>query len=223
MYKFASAFGLFASFFLFGGAWMGLISIIPQGIPRDAATCGLGLLFSGTFLYLLLSRLRNLYAGRGRFWAEAAMAAANLALLLAAFATIYKIYGTSAETDSASYIANSTTTPETKVTTFGDALYFSVVTFTTLGYGDLQPRGVLRFMACLETFVGYLVLGILASAVADLVQEWARATVDEDDSGVHTGLVGNQKDDEQSGGDSSNEEADGDGRDDNDARSGRGS
>ncbi|QDT14046.1 potassium channel family protein [Alienimonas californiensis] len=229
MYKFASAFGLFASFFLFGGVWMGLISVIPQGMPRDAATCGIGLLFSGTFLYLLLSRLRNLYAGRGRFWVEAAMAAANLALLLAAFATIYKIYGTSAETDSASYIANSTTTPETKVTTFGDALYYSVVTFTTLGYGDLQPRGVLRFMACLETFVGYLVLGILASTVADLVQEWARATVEEGDSGVQTGLVGNQKAENQEDGfqrssdddnDSDASDGDGEGRDDSSRPSG---
>ena len=220
VYKFASAFGLFASFFLFGGAWMGLISIIPQGMPRDLATCGLGLLFSGAFLYLLLSRLRNLYAGRGRFWIEAAMAAANLALLLCAFAVIYKTYGTSAETDSASFIANTTTSPESKVTTFGDALYYSVVTFTTLGYGDLQPRGVLRFMACLETFVGYLVLGILASAVADLVQEWARSSVEEGTGGVQSGLVGKQnlEDDD----DSNDDDSDDDGEDDPTRPSGKG-
>ena len=191
MYQFAPAFGLFATFFLFGGVWMGLISVIPAGIPRDAATCGIGLLFSGAFLYLLLSRLRNLYAGKGRFWAEAAMAAANLALLLCAFAVIYKTYGTSAATDSASYIADTTRDPEAKITAFGDALYYSVVTFTTLGYGDLQPRGVLRFMACLETFVGYLVLGILASTVADFVRKWAEAMDDDegDGAGLDEGIV----------------------------------
>ncbi|NNJ24910.1 potassium channel family protein [Alienimonas chondri] len=189
MYKFASAFGLFASFLLFGGVWMGLISVIPAGMPRDVVTCGLGVLFSGTFLYLLLSRLRNLYAGLGRFWAEAAMAAANLALLLCAFAVIYKTYGTSEATDISSFIADTTVSPEGKVTTFGGALYYSVVTFTTLGYGDLQPRGVMRFMACLETFVGYLVLGILASTVADFVQKWAKTTVDESDSSLGDGLI----------------------------------
>lgn len=214
MFKFASAFGLFALFFLFGGVWMGLISLIPRGMPRDAATCGIGVLFSGTFLYLLLSRLRNLYAGRGRFWAEAAMAAANLALLLCAFAVIYKIYGTSTATDASSFIADTTVSPEGKVTTFGAALYYSVVTFTTLGYGDLQPRGILRFMAGLETFVGYLVLGILASTVADLVQEWARSMVDEENGGASTGVVGDEKSGDGSDGDGSSRSSDDDGRND---------
>ncbi len=191
MSSFASAFGLFASFLLFGGIWMGLISVIPAGLPRDLVTCGVGLLFSGAFLYLLLSRLRNLYAGKGRFGVEAAMAAANLALLLSAFAVIYQVYGTSEATDAASFIADTTVDPEGKVRSFGAALYYSLVTFTTLGYGDLQPRGVLRFVAGLETFVGYLVLGILASTIADLVKAWAKSVSDDaGDGGVHNGIVG---------------------------------
>ena len=187
---FAAVGGLLISFLLFGGVWMGLIAIIPQGLPRDVVTCGIGVLFSGAFLYLLLSRLRNLYAGRGRFWMEAAMAAANLAFLLCAFAVIYKVYGASEGTDAASFVADTTVSPEAKVNSFWEALYYSVVTFTTLGYGDLQPRGVMRFMACLETFVGYLVLGILASAVADLVQEWAKQQSDDAEGDVESGTIG---------------------------------
>ena len=193
MYKFGSVVALFLGFALFGGAFMGLIALIPAGLPRDVTVCSIGVVFSGAFLYLLLARLKNLYAGRGNFWVEAAMATANLALLLSAFAVIYKIYGTGeagAGGGTASFIADTSHSPEQKVKTFGEALYYSIVTFTTLGYGDMQPRGILRFMACLETFVGYLVLGILASTVSDFVQQWAKREVSDDGGDLGDGLVG---------------------------------
>ena len=151
--------------------------------------CGLGVLFSGAFLYLLLSRLKNLYAGKGTVWVELLMAAANLCLLLAAFAVIYKTYGANEATDAASFVADTTVSPEVKVKTFWEALYYSLVTFTTLGYGDLQPRGILRFLACLETFVGYLVLGILASTVSDLIREWAKSESDDAEGGMSDGML----------------------------------
>lgn len=37
---------------------------------------------------------------------------------------------------------------------FGNCLYFSVVTFTTLGYGDLTPIGLTRLIAACEAFCG---------------------------------------------------------------------
>ena len=190
MYKFGSVFALFLGFALFGGAFMGLIAVIPKGLPRDVTVCSVGVAFSVAFLYLLLARLKNLYAGKGTFWIEAAMATANLALLLSAFAVIYKVYGGGEGTDTASFIADTSHSPEQRVTTFGEALYYSIVTFTTLGYGDMQPRGVLRFMACLETFVGYLVLGILASTIADFVQKWAEADAGDGGGDLGDGIVG---------------------------------
>ena len=96
MYKFGSVVALFLGFALFGGAFMGLIALIPAGLPRDVTVCSIGVVFSAAFLYLLLARLKNLYAGKGAFWVEAAMATANLALLLSAFAVIYKVYGAGA-------------------------------------------------------------------------------------------------------------------------------
>ena len=188
MYKFGSVVALFLGFALFGGAFMGLIALIPQGLPRDVTVCTVGVAFSFAFLYLLLARLKNLYAGKGKFWAEILMAVANLALLLSAFAVIYKIYGSGEDTSGHSFIADTSHSPEQKVKTFPEALYYSVVTFTTLGYGDMQPRGVLRFMACLETFVGYLVLGILASAVSDLVQQWAKSEEEGEDMSLNDGI-----------------------------------
>ncbi|MCL6271609.1 pentapeptide repeat-containing protein [Sansalvadorimonas sp. 2012CJ34-2] len=48
----------------------------------------------------------------------------------------------------------------TNLRTFFDALYFSVVTFTTLGYGDLTPLGPARTMAALEAFIGNFALAL---------------------------------------------------------------
>ncbi|MFK0572849.1 pentapeptide repeat-containing protein [Endozoicomonas sp.] len=41
-----------------------------------------------------------------------------------------------------------------------DCLYFSVVTFTTLGYGDLTPLGVSRIIAASEAFTGSFSLAL---------------------------------------------------------------
>lgn len=42
------------------------------------------------------------------------------------------------------------------------AHYFSLVTFTTLGYGDISPKGVHRLVASFEALVGYLYFGVVA-------------------------------------------------------------
>ena len=47
----------------------------------------------------------------------------------------------------------------TCVTTFGESLYFSVVTATTLGYGDFAPNLTTRFTAAGQAVTGYLFLG----------------------------------------------------------------
>jgi hypothetical protein len=40
------------------------------------------------------------------------------------------------------------------------SLYFSVVTFTTLGYGDLVPVGISRLVAAIEAFAGSFTLAL---------------------------------------------------------------
>ena len=47
------------------------------------------------------------------------------------------------------------------------ALYFSLVTWTTLGYGDLQPVRELQLLAALEAFLGYTYLGLIVGLVAN--------------------------------------------------------
>ncbi len=46
------------------------------------------------------------------------------------------------------------------ITAWLDCLYFSVVTFTTLGYGDLTPLGPSRLFAALEAFTGSFSLAL---------------------------------------------------------------
>lgn len=42
----------------------------------------------------------------------------------------------------------------------GSSIYFSVVTFTTLGYGDIHPHGWARLVATIEAFVGSFALAL---------------------------------------------------------------
>lgn len=48
--------------------------------------------------------------------------------------------------------------------TFLNLLYFSVVTFTTLGYGDMTPLGFARLIAAIEAFVGAFALALFVVA-----------------------------------------------------------
>ncbi|MDE1462008.1 ion channel [Spartinivicinus poritis] len=43
---------------------------------------------------------------------------------------------------------------------FGGCLYFSVVTFTTLGYGDITPLGMARPIAAIEAFSGSFTMAL---------------------------------------------------------------
>ncbi|MDD7805320.1 MAG: pentapeptide repeat-containing protein [Endozoicomonas sp. (ex Botrylloides leachii)] len=49
--------------------------------------------------------------------------------------------------------------------TWLDCLYFSMVTFTTLGYGDLTPHGLSRLCAALEAFTGSFSLALFVVVV----------------------------------------------------------
>ena len=51
-----------------------------------------------------------------------------------------------------------------------DNLYFSAVTFSTLGFGDFRPASEARLLASLEALLGNLHLGLLAGAAFYAVQ-----------------------------------------------------
>lgn len=47
----------------------------------------------------------------------------------------------------------------------GTTLYYGVITFTTIGYGDISPKGGLRFIASLEGFLGVFMTSLFGVAV----------------------------------------------------------
>ncbi|MTI01306.1 MULTISPECIES: potassium channel family protein [Alphaproteobacteria] len=49
-----------------------------------------------------------------------------------------------------------------------DVLYFSYVTFTTVGFGDLRPVGMCRALAVAEAITGYILLGLFVAAAVGL-------------------------------------------------------
>lgn len=73
------------------------------------------------------------------------------------FAFIYSSYGIASGTD---IIKGDLVT----------SLYFSIVTWTTLGYGDFSPLPALRLVAAFEAFLGYLYMAILVGMFLDVLQ-----------------------------------------------------
>lgn len=53
---------------------------------------------------------------------------------------------------------------------FITSLYFSIVTWTTLGYGDLKPINELRLIASLEALMGYIYMALLIGLFLNLLQ-----------------------------------------------------
>ncbi len=54
-------------------------------------------------------------------------------------------------------------TEPTEYAQLADSLYFSTVTFTTLGYGDFHPVGIGKFFAALEAALGLMFFGAMVA------------------------------------------------------------
>ena len=59
-----------------------------------------------------------------------------------------------------------------------DYYYYSAVTYTTLGYGDLTPLGHVRFMAGIEALTGLVMVAWTASFGFLVMQRFAQKQSD---------------------------------------------
>jgi hypothetical protein len=55
--------------------------------------------------------------------------------------------------------------------TFAEAAYFSAVTLTTLGYGDMAPHGFFRAFSAVEAILGLVFLGLFVSGINLLLKK----------------------------------------------------
>jgi uncharacterized protein YjbI with pentapeptide repeats len=89
-------------------------------------------------------------------------------------ALAYPIFGfedgtLAASTTETATVMYETVPPEVSLETartFGRSLYFSTITFSTLGYGDLFPTGWARALATVESFIGALSMAYLVSVLS---------------------------------------------------------
>jgi len=94
------------------------------------------------------------------------------AIIIVVAAILYPVTGGILETQGEQAIAYTIDNPERApgwwiVRVLGKSLYFSVVTFITLGYGDIQPLGTwARLLASIETILGSLLSALLVFVLA---------------------------------------------------------
>lgn len=143
----------FIAVVLTGGVWIGVAGQFAPGRPGMVVTV-LGAVFSAAFVWLLLTRLRAFLAHPERRLLELALLTLNFSILMAAFAWVHHRIGLMDVSGIVPRVTHD----------FWDALYFSIVTGTTLGYGDFLPLKPGRPVAALQALVGYMILGIMVSA-----------------------------------------------------------
>ncbi len=101
-------------------------------------------------LFVLIS-LKNHYL-LGAYSRALKILIIGMPLVIVVFALVYTEFGIM---DSNSIV----------IKDFVSALYFSIVTWTTLGYGDFKPTADVRFYAAAEALLGYVYMGILIGTV----------------------------------------------------------
>jgi len=103
----------------------------------------------------ITSKLVELFCGYGE---EPLRVVTFSMLTILTFALFYFFLGINQGGQIIQFVSASTLLENT--TNFLNSLYFSVVTFTTLGYGDLSPYGWTRAFAALEAFLGSFSLAL---------------------------------------------------------------
>lgn len=86
----------------------------------------------------------------------------EVAVLTVGFAFIYSVLGINA--------LDAAGRPET-YHDFGNCLYFSVMTLTTVGYGDFSPTPLARPFAAVQAASGYMLLALMIAMITTRIQQ----------------------------------------------------
>ena len=103
----------------------------------------------------ILSKLVDIFCGYG----EAPLRIIGLSMaIIFICAVIYAFTGLSYQDTIQAVSSDKTLAQNTSL--FFSSLYYSVVTFTTLGYGDFTPIGISRAIAAIEAFTGSFTIAL---------------------------------------------------------------
>jgi hypothetical protein len=103
----------------------------------------------------ITSKFVDLFCGYG----EDPLRIVGISILLIFFcAILYTFTGLNYQGEHLAY--SSLQTPMENFNFFLSSLYYSVVTFTTLGYGDFTPVGISRAIAAMEAFTGSFTIAL---------------------------------------------------------------
>ena len=106
-------------------------------------------------LQRITSKLVDLFCGYG----EDPLRIILLSILIILFcAVLYSMTGLNYQGET--YLIQSTNDLARNIHIFLSCLYYSVVTFTTLGYGDFTPVGISRAIAACEAFTGSFTIAL---------------------------------------------------------------
>ena len=151
--------------------WLDLLGSIPSfGVLRLTALLRLARLSRLTRITRLLrgenktQLVDDVLHNRGQYAAFITILAAGLVVTGASFIVLQV----------------ESTAPDSNITTGGDALWWAVVTITTVGYGDRYPVTTLgRGTAMVVMIAGVGIIGALASILASILIPPATSTTDE--------------------------------------------
>jgi hypothetical protein len=76
-------------------------------------------------------------------------------------------------------LIDTTTEPKTIVQLFWASLYFSTITWTTLGYGDIVPSKELRVIAASEAITGWIAMAISITVLLNTFKSTTTSTATE--------------------------------------------
>ena len=168
-------------------AWTALVPAVLLALffrPQDTSPRGIGEVLGALIMLLVCYRiLKRIFTAENVTWATISGAVAVFLLLSTVWSMLYTVAAWSLPLEPAfngvapaSELLRSTDMAHTRAEVDSLLSYFSVVTLTTLGYGDVSPaHPITRSLAATQAVVGQLYLVVLVARLVGMHTQRSRA------------------------------------------------